>query len=113
MYKIFYSDKSYYQIENFVNIYKTNFQKLYTDTWIESEQMILKNYEELWDKFYSLIKIQITNKFIAEKILWKSETTTWLFMITLSVNNFKLFIHYKEDKKIKERYIENIEIYKK
>jgi len=34
-------------------------------------------------------------------------------MITLSVNNFKLFIYYKENIELKERYIENIEIYKK
>jgi hypothetical protein len=34
-------------------------------------------------------------------------------MITIPINNFRLFIYYTENEKLKERYIEDIEFYKK
>ena len=51
--------------------------------------------------------------FQEETILWKSYKEDWIFMLTISINNFRLFVYYKENIKIKERYIEQIEFFKK
>lgn len=113
MYRINYSENSLNSIKLFIDAYKKSFISLFYDSGLVWEETIINGYIKIGDGFNDLIFSKIDNKFITEKILWESETTTWLFMITISVNNFKLFIYYKEDIELKERYIENIEFYKK
>jgi len=70
MYKIKYSYESYLQIDNFINSYKQYFKKLYLDSWLYDEEVIIKNYYYVWDKLYLKIKTKIEN-IIWEKVIWK------------------------------------------
>lgn len=113
MYKIIYSNKSSLTITNFIDSYKKWFIKLYINSWLSFEDEIINNYIELWNVFYDLIKENIINIFKRDVIFWISEKEYWLLMITIPINNFRLFIYYTENEKLKERYIEDIEFYKK
>ncbi len=113
MYKINYSENSLNSIKAFIDSYKKSFISLFYDSGLVWEETIIDGYIKIWDKFNNLIFSKIDERFVDEKILWISESNKWIFMMTLSANNFKLFIYYKENIELKERYIENIEIYKK
>lgn len=86
---------------------------MYTDTWIYDEELICNSYINMWDKFYESILKKINDIFIQETIYWISKTSEELLYTTISINNFRLFVYYSEDKKLKNRYIEDIEFYKR
>jgi len=113
MYRVNYSNNSLNSIKRFINSYKTTFISLFYDSGLVWEETIIDGYIKIWDRFNNLIFEKIDNLLLEDKILWISKISNWVLMITITVNNFKLFVYYKEDKTIKERYIETIEIYKK
>ena len=113
MYKVNYSEDSLNSIKSFIDSYKKSFISLFYDSGLVWENTIIEGYIKIWDRFNHLIFSKIDERFLEEKILWISESNRGVFMITISVNNFKLFVYYKENIELKERYIENIEIYKK
>ncbi len=113
MFNIRYSYEAYSQIDSFINSYKNIFLKLYSDTWIEDEDLIIKNYVDIWNKFYLNIKTVLENTFKHEVVFWKSIDKDNKNYITISINNFRLFVHYTESISLKERYIENIEFFRK
>jgi hypothetical protein len=109
MYSIKYTHKAYLKIDNFVNSYKSTFIKIYSDTWIEDEKLIIKNYIEVWERFYENIKNKLEDIFTQEIILWKFIDAKQQEHVVLSINNFRMFVYYNEDWKRKERYIDDIE----
>jgi hypothetical protein len=113
MYKLEHTSKSIKIIKWFIHWYKYNFTKLFEDTWLFCEQEIIKEYIKIWDFFNDLIFKEINNLFIQDIILWRSKDQEWLFLTTLKINNFRLFITYEEDTKLKIRYIENIDFHRK
>ena len=113
MFSIKFSENAYSKLDSFIDSFKSNFIKIYTDTWIFDEKLICDSYIELWDRFNDLIVDKINEIFIENTILWISETEAKLLFITILVNNFRLFIYYTEDKKSKIRFIENIEFYRR
>ncbi len=113
MYKIIYSHKSYIQIDNFINSYKEWFIRMFSDTWIDNEDLIINSYIQIWNNFYKNIIDNIKKTFQVNSILWKHKSEKWETFIIISVNNYRLFIYYKENNNLKERYIESIEFFKK
>ena len=113
MYNLKISINTHKIINTFIIWYRKIFLELFDDTWIENEELIreiyIKTSKEFKNKIYKNLNL------ILEKdiILWKINKEDENFMVTISVNNFRLFVYYKENKKIRERYIENIEFYKK
>jgi len=113
MYNINISENSYNKLDSFIDWFTSTFIKMYTDTWIYDEELICNSYIEMWDRFYDLILEKINDIFIQEKIYWIFTTSEKLLYTTISINNFRLFIYYSEDKKSKNRFIEDIEFYKR
>ena len=113
MYSIKYSEKAYLSIDDFVNSYKNYFIKLYTDTWIDDENIIINNYIDIWNKLYNNLKFQIENTLNEDKILWIHLDENKNKYIVVSLDNIRIFIYYLEDINLKLRYIEDINFYKK
>lgn len=113
MYKVLIIDSTYSQIDNFINSFSSNFVKMYTNTWMHDEDLIQNSYIELWERLRELIIMNIKDKFIVDTILWTHISEWWKQYITISINNFRLFVYYIEEREENLRIIENIEIFKK
>ena len=113
MYKLIYEPKSYFQLDNFINSYKEVFKKIYFDTWIYTENLIINTYIEAWEKLREEISNLIQSKISSDIVLWKKISENEQYSIVISLWNYRLFIDYSENIQEKIRYIENIEIYKK
>ena len=113
MYKIKYTKKSILGLKKFINSYKNSFIKLINNSWLEVESTLIKNYIEIWDKLYSWIIDKIRLVLADDNVLWKYIRENNKKYVIISVNSFKLFIYYKENISMKERYIEDIEIFRK
>lgn len=113
MYKVIFSENAYHKLDSFIDWFSSTFVKMYTDTGIYDEKLILNSYIELWDKFNDLIVDKINDIFIQEKIYWTSQTSSNLISTTISINNFRLFVYYSEDKNSQSRFIEDIEFFRK
>ena len=113
MYNINFSENSYNKLDSFIDGFSSTFIKMYTDTWIFDETLICNSYIEMWDRFYDLILENINSIFIQETIYWISITSKKLLCTTISINNFRIFVYYNEDKKWRNRFIEDIEFYKR
>ena len=112
MYKIKISDLVFSKVDFFINSFYSTFVKMYTNTWIEDEDLIRKTYIDIWMNFKDLVIKEIFKVFEDEKIFWVWELN-WFLFITLSIKNYRFFIYFKEDKNKKIRYIEDIKIFKK
>lgn len=112
MFKIKYSQEAFIDIDNFINSYKNIFKKIYSDTWIYDEDLIISNYYSIWDNLYHKIKDNIERNFNKNNLLWQHVKDNKKNFIIMSINNFRLFIYYSENLELKERYIEKIEFLK-
>ena len=113
MYSINYSEQAYLSIDNFVNWYKKYFISLYTDTWIDDENIIINNYIEVWNKLHNNIKSKIEHSLNENKILWIHIDDKNNKYIVLNLDNIRIFVYYIEDIKQNIRYLESIIFYKK
>ncbi|MDD3793310.1 MAG: hypothetical protein PHI37_00660 [Candidatus Gracilibacteria bacterium] len=52
MYSIKYSEEAFLFLDSFVNSYKDYFIRLYSDTGIDDEDLIIKNYLDIGNKLY-------------------------------------------------------------
>lgn len=59
MFSIKYSEKAYLSIDDFVNSYKNYFIKLYTDTWIADENIIINNYIAVWNQLHNNVNLKL------------------------------------------------------
>lgn len=75
--------------------------------------MIEENYKNIAMKFRNHIYSFLQETCEKEIIFWKKIWDKNQLSIIISVWNYKLFIDYKENNTSKNRYIENIEFYKK
>ncbi|MCP4524199.1 MAG: hypothetical protein GY828_08325 [Candidatus Gracilibacteria bacterium] len=113
MYNIIYSQNSYNKLDSFIDGFSSTFLKMYTDTGIYDEKLICNSYIEMGDRFYDSILKKINDIFREETIYGFSTTSEKLLYTTISINNFRLFVYYSEDKGSKNRFIEDIEFYKR
>ncbi len=113
MYNIKYSQEAFLSIDNFINSYKNYFIKLYSDTWIDDEEIIIKNYIDIWDRIYNNIKFKIEEYLKLENILWVHLDEYKNKYLVLILDNIRIFLYYSENLNLRERYIENIIFYKR
>lgn len=113
MFNLFFEDKSIISIKRFINSYKNTFIKMIEDSWLEVEEYLINNYIEIWDKLYQTIIIEVKNTFKQDILLWRSINNESDNYLVININNFRLFVYYKENSSIKERYIIEIEFFKK
>ena len=113
MYKIFISEDAHYLINKFIIYYRSKFLDLYSDTWIEDESLIRNNYIKASKIFKNNIYSNINIILKEKSILGKIPKENSIYIVTFTVGNFRIFIHYKESISLKERYIEDIEFSRK
>jgi len=112
MFNIIYSDRFYLKLDKFINSYKDIYIDLYSDTWIQDENIIINNYVFLWNSLYNTIIWKIDEKINEKLLLWRCGNGDNTYFI-LRLTNFVIFVFYREDNILNERYIEEIEFYKK
>ena len=113
MYSIHISHSTHEVINDFILGYRKTFQELFDDTWIEDEQLIREVYIKSSKEFKNQIYSHLESVLREEIILWESPKEDGVSMITIPINNFRLFVYFNANKELKERYIENIEFFKK
>lgn len=113
MYKVKIEKLAQLKLDRFINWYKRLFINLYSDSWLVNEKAIIENYITIWDELNSLIHKKLNSTLKEELILCKWIKEDWKKYIIIHINNFRLFSYYSENEKMKERYIEDLEIYKK
>lgn len=112
MYKIQIKKIAESKLYQFITWYKKLFINLYSDTWLGNENEIIENYINTWNELNSLIYKRIKSIFQEDLILYKSLRNKKRYVI-IDINRYRLFIYYRENKRLKERYIDDLEIYKK
>ena len=113
MYSTHISHETHEIIHEFILWYRKTFLELFDDTGIEDEELIREVYIKSSKEFKNQIYSHLSSALQAETILWKSPKDQWIFMITISINNFRLFVYYTEDNESKTRFIEDVEFFKK
>lgn len=113
MYKVIHTDKTINKIDKFTKSYRNSFIRLFEDSWLFMEKEIIGNYIKLWSKLHDLIFFEIDFIFTSSKIYWISKTKSWKLFTTISINNFRLFVYYKEEKTENLRIIKDIEFFRK
>ncbi len=113
MHKIIYSYNSEYLIDKFLYGFRSWYEKLYSDTWIENEYLIKDSYIALTKSMKEFIRKQIYEKLSEETIFWYKLYEDWQKSVKIFLKSFMLEIFYEEDLDEKIRFIENIKISKK
>jgi hypothetical protein len=112
MLKVVYSQESFEELERFISSYKSVFKKLYVDTWLDDEKLIIENYIKVWNLLYEKIITKLEYICSQEKILWISKNYESDYVV-VSLERLRIFIYFSENKALKERYIEHLEFFKK
>ena len=111
MYRLEFEEKFSQKMDIFLESYRNIFKRLYSDTWIEDEDLLIRTYlentEAIEKSIYSKIGEILLSDFVWYKIL------NWKRSIKIFLKSFMLEIFYEEDIQEKIRFIENIEINKK
>ena len=69
MYSIQYSDNFFIHLEEFIISYSSIFEKLYNDTGIEDEYIIVENYRKISRQFKEKLLNSIQEQMLQETIL--------------------------------------------
>ena len=113
MYSIRISNETNEIIHEFILWYRKTFLELFDDTGIEDEELIREVYIKSSKEFKNQIYRHLSSTLQTDVILWNSPKEDDVFMITIPINNFRLFVYYTEDNDSKTRFIEDIEFFKK
>ncbi len=113
MYKVYYDDEFYLNMANFSNYLKEYFFKLYTDTGIIDEQLILDTYENSINLLQKHIFDNIED-FCKKWLIWRKITKglknyeEWCFYI--KINSYKIKADFNLYKDIEEVIIKSLKI---
>ena len=89
------------------------FIKLFTDTWIDNEEVIRQQYKLISKGIYNKMILSMNNSLKPEKVLWrKYDEQTWIYTVFIPIRSYLLVIDYIEDIKKLIRFIEDIKIMK-
>ena len=113
MFKLIFKRDIVKKIDDFIDWYLNSFLNLFIDSWIDNIKEIEENYIKIATNFrnniYSSLKNILVEDIILGKRIWEKQELS----IIVSVWNYRLFVDYKEDKNSKNRFIEDIEFYRK
>lgn len=113
MFKVLFWKKSLIALKRFIDSYKDSFIRLIIDSWLEVEDLLIKNYIEIGSNLYKTITDWIEKSIQNDNLLWRIEWKDNEKCLIIKVKNFRIFIHYSEDKINQERHIEKLEFFKK
>lgn len=106
MYKVFFKDEVSKYILNYFENYRKYYEDLFEDSWIWSEDQIIKWYIDESLNRHNELKSMIIDTLKDEKILWVKNN----YSIILKWRTKYLFIDFKEDADLRERYVVSISI---
>jgi len=106
MYKVFFGKETSQYILNYFENYRKYYENLYEDSWIWSENQIIKSYIDESLNRHNELKNVIIYTLQNDNILWRKNDN---FTIIRWRTKY-LFIYYEEDSNIKERFVLNITI---
>ncbi len=110
MYKVQYNKAVILSLKLFIDSYKDSFIKLIKWWWLDFENEIIQNYISIWNKLYENIKNNIDTKLESETVFGRIVEKE---CVIIDINNFKLFVYYKEMVKLNERNVYKLEFHKK
>ena len=114
MYSVKYTKKSLDCLKLFIQSYKNSFIKLINDSGLIVEDILVQNYINIWDRFYENIINKLESILKEERaVLWRLVKENNKTYIIIWINNFKLYVYYEEKIDLCERYIKNIEFFRK
>ena len=113
MYKVILSDEFWSRLEKFIRSYSLIFEKLYTDTWIENEHIIVENYKRTAEQFKKEILKELFQAFSEKLVFGRKINSDNTFSFILYERSFVVIIHYTEDTHTQTRYLETILFTKK
>ncbi len=106
MYRVYFkNDTSKYILDYFEN-YRKYYESLYEDSWIWSENQIVKWYFNESLNRHNELKNLIINWLKVENVLWRKDNN----LVIIKWRTKYIFINYEEDISLNERYVLNISI---
>jgi len=69
MYKVILKDTFIESVSVFIRSYSEIFEKLYSDTWIANEDIIVENYRQAWREFKNQVFQEVDRIFSQEFVL--------------------------------------------
>ncbi len=112
MYSVVYSHTAQLAISRYIRRYRDLFITLYTDTGLgQAEHIIQEQYNTTARNLAKRIKELTETHMKTVEILGYSQKDNKIRETTLSIENRRIFIHYRED--ATTRYIEDITIVRK
>jgi hypothetical protein len=106
MYKVFFSKESSEYILNYFDKYREYYENLYEDSWIWSENQIIKSYIDESLNRHNNLKDLIIKSLKDENILWRNKDNS----IIIKWRTKYIFIDFQENNDLSRRYISNISI---
>jgi hypothetical protein len=106
MYKVFFSKESSHYILSYFENYRRYYEGLFEDSWIWSESKIIKTYIDESLNRHNELKNLIIKFLKEENILWRKKDNH----IIISWRTKYLFIDFRENNDLKERFVVSISI---
>ncbi len=112
MYSVVYNEKVIFFLKWFIDSYKNNFIDLIKNWWLFWEEEIINDYISIWDKLYENIKKNIEINLSNGIVYWRHVNKN-NYYVSVTINNFRLFVYYQENTIKKIRKIYKLKVHKK
>lgn len=112
MFKLTFSKKVQKQLEYFIDALTDNVVDRFSDTGIDTIDIIVERYIQSFDTLYISIRDELQNTLTQEIILGRKQSTQQqnFYTVILRVKNYILIVDYKENSAQRERTVTNLQI---
>ena len=113
MFKVIFTEMAEFALKSFINYYEDGFVNLYKNSGLWAENLILQQYYQTANQLNSNIIDKIENKLIQKDVLGRKPKLDNWYELDFYVGDRLICLVYSENKKVKTRFVESIEIGKK
>ena len=106
MYKVYFKNETSKYILSYFENYRRYYENLFEDSWIWSEDQIIKWYIDESLNRHNELKILIIKTLKEEKNLWVKNGNSMI----IKWRTKYIFIDFEEDNNLKERYVISVSI---
>ncbi len=106
MYKVFFAKDSSKYILNYFEKYRIYYENLFQDSWIWSENQIIKLYIDDALNRHNELKDLIVKTLKEEKVFWRTNENS----LVITWRTKSIFLDFDENLDLKQRYVINISI---
>ncbi|OGG54243.1 hypothetical protein A3H16_00690 [Candidatus Kaiserbacteria bacterium RIFCSPLOWO2_12_FULL_53_8] len=108
-----YRDQAQFELQSFVDAYKTLFREIYLDSGLWNEKQIIEGYAANAHKIYDNITKTIDTHLSESRVTGRKRVKGNRYTILLNVGSRLVIVYYSEDKKQNIRWVESISIDRK